>query len=174
MGKKNYFTIRNSNSSHLRSTDFQLRAFQFRERSLLYKLAVKFKELMDKGSHPFDALNKNLHIVILLGKAYGDRIILEQFVHNIQLAKQNISDSRVSQILTLLCSLFALWKIENDPFFLKASYMTGSKADSISEEINILCGEILPFIPSIVECIKSCPPVANAPIAGDWLNAFKF
>ena len=91
-----------------------------------------------ENKDPFVAWNESLDVVMQLGRAYIDRISTEKFVEAISHA-----DSASKSVLELLCSLFALSKMENDMgWYLSYNYFAPVKARAITEEINKICSEI--------------------------------
>ncbi|WP_159799036.1 acyl-CoA dehydrogenase [Flavobacterium sp. MK4S-17] len=137
--EKNPFTIRNTDEEHLKSSEFHINAFYYRERELVSSAARRFKKLVDSGLDTFDAANIVHPHMLQLAEAYLDRVMLEQF----QLQLDIINDEAINQVMQRLCCLFALNKIEeNKAWYLEQGYMEGVKTKAIRKMVSQLCWEI--------------------------------
>jgi hypothetical protein len=85
-----------------------------------------------------------------LGKASMERQILEQFVQSVE----SVKAAELREPLYLLSSLYALTRIEADPWFLACGYITGAKHEGVTLMINNLCEQILPLASQFVEAFK--------------------
>jgi acyl-CoA oxidase len=87
----------------------------------------------------FDAFNVCQHHLVQVGFAYIERIILEQFI----LQVENTKDPGCKKVLKKLCDLFALSQIDkNKGWYLEQGYMEGVKTKAIRKLVNQLCWEI--------------------------------
>ncbi len=135
----NPITVRNSSDEHLLDPEFQLSAFKYRERDILTSAAKRLKRHIDDGMDSFDAFNVCQHHLIQVGFAYVERIILEQFI----LQVENTRDAGCKTVLKKLCDLFALSQIDkNKGWYLEQGYMEGVKTKAIRKLVNQLCWEI--------------------------------
>ncbi|MEO0331128.1 MAG: acyl-CoA dehydrogenase [Bacteroidota bacterium] len=139
ISEKNPIAIRETSSEHLLDHNFHLKAFQYREMSILKSAAMRFKYHIDEGMDSFDAFNQTQYHMLKVGFAYIERVILEQFVDGIQ----QVEDEACQRVLTKVCQLFALSQIEkNKGWYLENGYMSGVKTKAIRREINQLCWEL--------------------------------
>jgi acyl-CoA oxidase len=116
-----------------------MKAFVYREETILSSAAQRLKRLIDDGMDSFDAFNVSGHHLVNVGKAYIERIILEQF----QTQVENTKDADCKKALTKLAQLFALHTIEkNRGWYLEQDYMEGVKTKAIRKMVNQLSWEI--------------------------------
>ncbi len=152
----NPLIVRKTDESHLLDPEFQLSAFQYRERDILTSAARRLKKHLDNGMDSFDAFNQTQYHLVNVGHAFVERVVLEQFI--IQIEKTE--DKACKAVLKKLCDLFALSQIEkNKGWYLEHDYMAGSKTKAIRKLINKLCWEIRQEAVPLVEAFmipKSC------------------
>lgn len=158
----NPIAVRNTSKEHLLDFDFHLSAFRYREKEILTSAARRIKKHIDQGMDSFDAFNQTQNHLLNVGFAYVERIILEQFVAQIE----RTEDAGCKAILTQLCQLFALSQIEkNKGWYLEHDYMAGVKTKAIRREINQLCMQIRENAVPLVEAFKIPDSCLVAPIA---------
>lgn len=139
LSELNPFSSRNSDEDHLLDGEFHMEAFRYRERDIQVTAARRLKRLIDDGMDSFDAFNVCQHHLVEVGRAYVERVILEQF----QLAVARTEDSRCQTALTKLCQLFALAQLDkNKGFYLEQGYFEGAKTKAIRKILNQLCWEV--------------------------------
>jgi acyl-CoA oxidase len=137
--EKNPFTVRKTSEEHLLDVEFHLSAFHYRDREIVSSAAQRLKRHIDSGMDSFDAMNVSQHHLFNVGKAYIERVVLEQFV----LQVEKTTDPKLKTTLKKLCDLFALSQIEkNRGWYLEQGYMEGSKTKAIRKMVNQLCWEI--------------------------------
>uniref|UniRef100_UPI0040494FAB acyl-CoA dehydrogenase family protein n=1 Tax=Fulvivirga sp. TaxID=1931237 RepID=UPI0040494FAB len=137
--EKNPLAVRNTDDEHLLHFDFHMKAFTYREESILSSAAQRLKRLIEDGMDSFDAFNVSGHHMVNVGKAYIERIILEQFQDQVE----RTTDVECQQVLRRLVQLFALYTIENNRgWYLEQGYMEGVKTKSIRKLVNQLSWEI--------------------------------
>ncbi len=137
--EKNPLAIRNADTEHLLDFDFHMKAFVYREEAILSSAAQRLKRLIDGGMDSFDAFNVSGHHLVNVGKAYIERIILEQFQAQVNRSK----DKKCQSTLRKLAQLFALHTIENNRgWYLEQGYMEGVKTKAIRKMVNQLSWEI--------------------------------
>eukprot|EP00696_Hemimastix_kukwesjijk_P004521 gnl/Hemi2/1560_TR559_c0_g1_i1.p1 gnl/Hemi2/1560_TR559_c0_g1~~gnl/Hemi2/1560_TR559_c0_g1_i1.p1 ORF type:complete len:684 (-),score=277.56 gnl/Hemi2/1560_TR559_c0_g1_i1:126-2177(-) len=103
--------------------------FAAREESIRLRLAVALNESMKKGATMMDAWSRiHLDQVVELHKAFVERLIFEKFAE----AVENNKDAKdVHAVLSILCDLFALSRIEAD-MGLYMTHLGVSPATSIA------------------------------------------
>jgi acyl-CoA oxidase len=158
----NPITIRNTDKEHLLDFEFHLAAFRYREKSILASSAKRLKHYIDQGMDSFDAFNQCQYHLVMVGHAYIERIILEQFQEKIS----EVTDEGSKQILTKLCQLFALSQIEkNKGWYLEADYMAGAKTKAIRQLVNTLCLEVRQNAVALTDAFGIPDTLLAAPIA---------
>ena len=157
----NPLTIRKTDEDHLLDPEFQLSAFKYRERDILTSAARRLKKHLDSGMDSFDAFNQTQFHLVNVGHAYIERIVLEQFILQVERTKDN--DCKV--VLKKLCDLFALSQIEkNKGWYLEHDYMEGVKTKAIRKLINKLCWEIRQEAVPLVDAFNIPESCLAAPI----------
>jgi acyl-CoA oxidase len=157
----NPLTIRNTDEDHLLDPEFQLSAFRYRERDILTSAAKRLKKHLDSGMDSFDAFNQTQYHLVNVGHAYIERIILEQFIAQVE----RTQDKACKAVLKKLCDLFALSQIEkNKGWYLEHDYMAGAKTKAIRKLVNQLCWEIRQEAVPLVDAFKIPESCLSAPI----------
>lgn len=158
----NPITTRNTSEDHLLDPGVQLQAFKYRERDILTSAARRLKRHIDSGMDSFDAFNVCQHHLVQVGFAYIERIILEQFI----LQVENTKDKGCKKALKKLCDLFALSQIDkNKGWYLEQGYMEGVKTKAIRKMINQLCWEIRQDAVPLTDAFAIPDKCLAAPIA---------
>ncbi|XP_024523434.1 acyl-coenzyme A oxidase 3, peroxisomal [Selaginella moellendorffii] len=153
-------------NANVRDVKFQLALFRLRERDLLVKLAQQVRELVSKGSTMANATLASYQLAEDLGRAFSERSVLESILS----VENSLAPSPEKTILGLLRSLFVATTVDEDPVFLRHSYLSPDQALSIQKEVASLCREIRPFILSLVDAFGIPAPFLG-PIAFDWIAA---
>jgi len=157
----NPLIIRNTDEDHLLDPEFQLSAFKYRERDILTSSARRLKKHLDSGMDSFDAFNQTQYHLVNVGHAYVERIILEQFILQVERTK----DAKCKATLKKLCDLFALSQIEkNKGWYLEHDYMEGVKTKAIRKLINKLVWEVRQEAVPLVEAFRIPDACLSAPI----------
>lgn len=137
--ERNPLIIRKTDDEHLLDFEFHLNAFKYRERNILTSAAKRLKRHIDGGMDSFDAFNVCQNHLVQVSHAYLSRIILEQFIAQVE----RTEDPGCQTILKRLCQLFALSQIDNDKgWYLENGYMEGVKTKAIRKLVDQLCWEI--------------------------------
>jgi len=158
----NPIAIRNTSEEHLLDPEFQLSAFKYRERDILTSAAKRLKKHIDSGMDSFDAFNVCQHHLVQVGLAYIERIILEQFILQVEKTK----DAGCKATLKKLCDLFALSQIDkNKGWYLEQGYMEGNKTKAIRRLVNQLCWDIRQDAVPLVNAFNIPDACLAAPIA---------
>lgn len=158
----NPIITRNTDDDHLLDTNFHLNAFKYRERDILTSAAKRLKRHIDEGMDSFDAMNVSQHHLVQVGHAYIERIVLEQFVQQVE----NTKDAGCKAVLKKLCALFALSQIEkNKGWYLEQGYLEGVKTKAIRKLVNQLCWDIRQEAVPLVNAFNIPDGLLAAPIA---------
>ncbi|HTJ50339.1 MAG TPA: acyl-CoA dehydrogenase [Cyclobacteriaceae bacterium] len=158
----NPLIVRNTDDDHLLSFEFLLNAFKYRERDILTSAAKRLKRHITSGMDSFDAFNVVQHHLVQVGFAYIERIILEQFIKQVEITK----DAGCNAILKKLCQLFALSQIDNNKgWYLENGYMEGVKTKAIRKLVNQLSWEIRQEAVPLVDAFNIPDSCLAAPIA---------
>lgn len=158
----NPITIRNTSEEHLLDPGVQLQAFKYRERDILTSAARRLKRHIDNGMDSFDAFNVCQHHLVQVGFAYIERIILEQFI----LQVENTKDKGCKKVLKKLCDLFALSQLDkNKGWYLEQGYMEGVKTKAIRKMVNQLGWEIRQDAVPLTDAFAIPDRCLSAPIA---------
>lgn len=162
LSEKNPIIKRDTSESHLLDQNFHLSAFHYREQEIVTSAAKRIKKLIDSGLDAYDAFNVAQHQMIDVGKAYLDRIVLEQFLTKIEA----VEDENSKAMLSKLAQLFALHKIEeNKAWYLENNYLEPVKSKAIRKMVNQLCWEIRPDAVALVDGFGIPEACLAAPIA---------
>ena len=162
ISEKNPVATRNTDDEHLLDFEFYKQAFEYRERDILTSAAKRLKRLISDGMDSFDAFNVSQHHLIQVGFAHVERVILDQFI----LQVERTEDSKIKSILTQLCQLFALSQIEkNRAWYLESGYMEPVKTKAIRKLVNQLCWDIRQHAVPLVDAFNIPESCLSAPIA---------
>ena len=160
--EKNPISIRKTDPEHLRSREFLLSAFQYREESLVESAARRIKHRLDEGMDSFQAFLETQNHLVTMAHAYVDRIILEQFMAGID----QVGHPGNKEILEKLLALYALSEVEaKRGWYLEQGYIEGSKSKAIRAQVEALCKEIRPHSEELIEAFDIPAQCIAAPIA---------
>jgi len=160
--EKNPITTRNTDEKHLLDFDFYLNAFKYRERDILESSAKRLRKHISGGMDSFDAFNVSQHHLVQVAFAHVERVILEQFIRQVEETK----DADIKVVLKKLCQLFALSQIEkNKGWYLESGYMEGVKTKAIRKMVNQLCWDIRQEAVPLVNAFGIPENCLAAPIA---------
>lgn len=161
-GEPSPVEARNADPKHLRSAEFQLGAFRYREQRLVASLARRLRHRIREGMDSFHAFTECQDHSMAAAHAHVERLILERFVEGAEACE----DDALRQVLDRLRSLFALSRIEEDrAWFVEAGHMTTSKSRTVREQVNSLCGELRPAAVDLVDAFGIPDRLLGAPIA---------
>lgn len=162
LSELNPFTTRNTDEGHLLDFEFHLNAFKYRERDILTASAKRLKKHISGGMDSFDAFNVSQHHLVQVAFAHIERVILEQFILQVEQTK----DAGCQAVLKKLCQLFALSQLEkNKGWYLESGYMEGVKTKAIRKMVNQLCWDIRQEAVPLVDAFKIPESCLAAPIA---------
>jgi acyl-CoA oxidase len=160
--ERNPLIIRNTDEQHLLDSEFHLNAFKYRERNILTSAAKRLKKHIDGGMDSFDAFNVSQNHLVQVSFAYIERIILEQFIAQVN----RTADPGCKAVMKKLCQLYALSQIDiNKGWYLESGYMEGVKTKAIRKMLDQLCWEIRQDAVPLVDAFKIPDSCLAAPIA---------
>ena len=160
--ERNPLIIRHTDEAHLLDSDFHLNAFRYRERNILTSAARRLKRHLDNGMDSFDAFNVCQNHLVEVAFAYIERIILEQFV----LQVERTSDPGCRAILKKLCQLYALAQMDQHKgWYLENGYMEGVKTKALRKALDQLCWEVRQDAVPLVDSFRIPDSLLAAPIA---------
>ena len=160
--ERNPLIIRNTEPLHLMDPEFHINTFKYRERNILTSAAKRLKRHIDDGMDSFDAFNVCQNHLVEVSFAYIERIILEQFLEQVERTK----DRNCQAILKKLYQLYALSQIDKHKgWYLENSYMEGVKTKAIRKMVDQLCWEIRQDAVPLVDAFKIPDSCLGAPIA---------
>jgi acyl-CoA oxidase len=153
----------NISQSHLRSTDFQMAMFRFRESTALFSAAHEFRRLTSKlDLDQYVAFAQMQRELLDLAQAHIDRVILERFARIIA----TVHTHSLKPVLKRACDLFALSQIEmNKGWFLEHGVLTGFKSRAVSRQVDKLCREVRDEAVQLVDSFGIPDSCLAAPIA---------
>ncbi len=162
ISEMNPFITRSTDEEHLLDSEFHMNAFKFRERDILMSSAKRLKKHISAGMDSFDAFNVSQHHLLQVGFAHIERVILEQFILQVNQTK----DAGCKNVLKKLCQLFALSQMEkNKGWYLESGYMEAAKTKAIRKMVNQLCWDIRQEAVPLVNAFKIPESCLSAPIA---------
>ena len=160
----NPIITRNVDRKHLLSRSFYTAAFKYRESFLLRLVAQRLRKRVKGGMDSFDAVIECQPMMVEMGKAYIERLVLEQFVAGVKSA-----DKSIQQPLVMLERLYALSMIEEHKgWYLENGYIEGRKAVYISKMVDELCLKTREHCPDLVDAFGIPDGLIKAPIATEY------
>jgi acyl-CoA oxidase len=138
--RRNPTIVLNTFDAHLRDVKFQVGMLWFRESSMLFHAAQRFRRLaFKKKLEPFSAFSSMQHELVSLSRAHIDHVVLRQFAKTVE----TVTDHALRNALKRLCDLFALTRIElNKGWFLENGALRPTKSRAITQLIDEICLEI--------------------------------
>ena len=160
----NPIITRNVDRKHLLSRSFYTAAFKYRETFLTRLVAQRLSKRVKGGMDSFDAVIECQPMMVDMGKAYIERLVLEQFVAGVKAA-----DKSIQKPLVMLERLYALSMIEEyKGWYLENGYIEGRKAVYISKMVDELCLETRNHCPDLVDAFGIPDGLIKAPIATEY------
>ncbi|MEM1041740.1 MAG: acyl-CoA dehydrogenase [Bacteroidota bacterium] len=121
--------------------------FERRERQLLVTAARRLKRRLDQGMDSFDAFVEVQDHLLTLASAHAERLVHDRF----RAAVDATEDEHLRSVLDLVCTLYALWHIEQDRgWFLEQGVFEGTVAKAIRTEVNALLHRLRPLAVDLV------------------------
>ncbi|MFQ5652476.1 MAG: acyl-CoA dehydrogenase [bacterium] len=158
----NPVVTRLTDETHLRDAEFQLGAFEYREKRLLVSAARRIKRRIDEGLDSYQAFIACQDHVVKLALAHVERIVLQRFLQGIE----TVTDPALAEVLNRLRNLFALARIEKDKgWFLESGYLEGNKSKAIRQQVDTLCEALRHDAVHLVNAFGIPDELLAAPIA---------
>jgi len=160
--EKSFINTNNIDEGHLRDSSFQLEAFQYREKDLAVSVGQRLRKFIKRGIEPHQAFLRCQNHLLEVAHAYVDRVILEQFLAEIE----RCEDTATKKTLKMICDLYALHTIEeNKGWYLEQGCMSGGKTRAIRRLVDKLCKEMRNDALCLVEAFGIPDDCLAAPIA---------
>ncbi len=101
--------------------------------------ARRLKGLMDSKVEPFEVLVQTQDHVLLVAQSWIESEVLEAFVRKVEATE----DPELKELLSKLCSLYALWTIEHDRgWFQEHGRLSSTRSKAVLKAVNHLVGEL--------------------------------
>jgi acyl-CoA oxidase len=158
---KHYWNV---NPEHLKSREFHLDSLKFRQERLLQTLAARLYSGMQqfKKENPtksakvagFEVYNQCQDHAVAVARAYCDYIILERFYTTIdEMVTKYGANHNIVQVMKQFVTLYALMKIEKDPWFVVEKVLSPNKFKMIRDTVNSICESLVPVILNVVDAM---------------------
>ena len=158
----NPVVVRQTSEAHLLDRSFHSAAFAWREKRLLSTVARRLKRRLDGGLPTADALLECQDHLVTTARAHVEHQILKSFAD----AVEGLGDSPEARMLSKVCDLYALSRLEADRgFFLEQGYFEPAKAKAIRNQVLELCGAVRHQAVPLVEAFGIPEKLVGAPIA---------
>lgn len=162
MREKNFVNVYNTDEGHLKDPSFQLEAFQYREQDLMVSVGQRLRKYTKRGIPSYQAFLRCQTHLLEVAHAYVDRIILEQFIRQVNACQ----DVKLKGTLKMLCDLYALYTIEeNKGWYLEQGCVSGAKTRAIRRLVDKLCKETRIDALALVQAFGIPDACLAAPIA---------
>ena len=146
----NPVTTRRTDEGHLLDPDFHRSALEYRETRLLRSAAMRLRARLRDGMDSFRAANEVQDHLLALARAHAERVALEDF----QDALAAAPTPGISELLSEVCALYALSRIEADRgWFLEAGYLEPGKSRAIRTRVGTLCSDVSECAPLLVRSL---------------------
>ena len=160
----NPIITRNVDRKHLLSRSFYSAAFKYREEFLTRLVAQRLSKRVKGGMDSFEAVIECQPMMVDMGKAYIERLVLDQFIKGVKSA-----DKSIQKPLRMLERLYALSMIEEyKGWYLENGYIEGRKAVYISKMVDELCLETRDHCVDLVDAFGIPDGIITAPIATEY------
>ncbi|EGG22636.1 acyl-CoA oxidase [Cavenderia fasciculata] len=134
-------------SAYIRSPEFLMGALTARLHHTTPLVASRLMESVGSGKPVMDAWNDAGDVILQLGIVFTERFLLERFIQEVG----KCPNETQRQAMNLLISLMGLTILDKDPWFSRYEYLSSDQSEAISNEINQLCLQIVPYSVSLVE-----------------------
>lgn len=142
-----YFTG-NTDLEHLLSSEFHAEALRYREKKTLDSLSERMRDYLKKRLVPYDAFLKCQTHMIVLAKAYVERLVYREMIKKCQ----SLPLSNEKTMLEKLAAYYALSCIQEDKgFYLENEYMKGEKTKAIRRVLNKMTQELRSDVEALVD-----------------------
>ena len=162
ISEKNPIITRIKVQDHLRDDNLHLALFRCREQELVISAAQRLQKRIASGMDSFHAMIEVQSHLIELGKAYVERVTLEQFLKVID---EQHTNKAVIDVLNRLSDLYALHLIEEHrAWYMEHGYMEAGKSLAIRKQVTRLCKELKDDAVWLVDAFGIPNPMLGAPI----------
>ncbi|XP_063396634.1 peroxisomal acyl-coenzyme A oxidase 3-like [Mytilus trossulus] len=148
--------------------EVSLEAYRWLVVRLLVDSDARLKQQLDKGMDGFSARNDSqVYYCRTLAIAFIEMTVLERFYKVLQEGKNGEDvPSELRPVLTRICSLFGLWRLEQHLTTLyQGGYITGSNPPQIIREAILrLCTEMKDDAVSLADAVAPTDFILNSPI----------
>jgi len=156
---KSKFGVRNIKD--LLDHDIQFKTLSWLATYLITFCATRLKEEKSKGKSSEEATNEIRVDLVTTAQAHSYLYILYCFIKVIE----DIKEPEIRDILSKLCSLFSLHRIEQFlRFFLEGEYMNGKQSRLVSLMVRKLCAEIREVAVPLVDSFNLPDFILRSPL----------
>eukprot|EP00761_Pharyngomonas_kirbyi_P012102 gb/GECH01012129.1/.p1 GENE.gb/GECH01012129.1/~~gb/GECH01012129.1/.p1 ORF type:complete len:744 (+),score=187.61 gb/GECH01012129.1/:1-2232(+) len=161
MATRNPVVSRLGNQKHLRNSEFQISAFEYRTARLLRAVAIKIARVQRRVKGQFQSWNECLPDLIELAKAYMEQVMVETFIERVE----KVNDYELKHVLKMLSDLYALSLMVKDiGNFRNFEMFKSTKARAVKNQMYELCRELRPHAVSLVDSFGIPDDILGAPI----------
>jgi acyl-CoA oxidase len=126
----------------------QLALLRWRQEHVLAGVARRLKGGIDSGREPFEVLVDCQEHVVAAARAWVDLVVLESFAG----AVERCEDAETRALLDRLCSLYALWTVEQERgFYQEHGRLGAARSKAVIKAVDALCAELRPDVGMLVE-----------------------
>lgn len=136
----NPLSSRNTSLLHLMDSSFHQASLQYKEYHLARSIASRISKLTAKGVSYFDAWNTCGLEVAELGRAFVTRRVHQSLLSKV--LELEAEKSSLAPTLRKILSLYAVWKISQDKWFLEHDYISPSKARALTRLLASLVEDV--------------------------------
>lgn len=175
MATRNPVVSRLGNQKHLRNSEFQLSAFEYRSARLLRACAIKIARVKRRVKDQFHTWNECLPDLLELSKAYIEQVMVETFIE----AVDQVQNYELKHVLKMLSDLFALsLMVEDIGNFRNFEMFKKNKARAVKNQMHELCRELRSHAVSLVDSFGIPDDLLQSPIGqsnGNYIeNTLKY
>ncbi|NJK89154.1 MAG: acyl-CoA oxidase [Myxococcales bacterium] len=137
--RRNPFGSLLSSDDRLRDAELHHRAFEARERDLLFTLARRIRKRLQNGLDPQEAVMQVQDHVLATGRAHVERVVHQAFMQKIA----SVDAAHLARGLESLRSLYGIWRLYEDrAWFIENGYFASGKSRSLRRELHRLVEEV--------------------------------
>jgi acyl-CoA oxidase len=126
----------------------QVELVKWRQEHVLSGLAKRLRAGLGDGGDPFTTLIEVQDHLVTAARAWVDLVVLEAFVA----ALERMEDEATREVLSRLCSLFALSRIESERgWYQEHGRLSSPRSKSVLRTVNGLCEELRPHAAELVD-----------------------
>jgi acyl-CoA oxidase len=135
----------------LKSREYQLALFAWREQHVLESAARRLKGGIDDGHDPFEVFNACQDHVLVAARSHIDTRILEAFSKGVE----RCEDEESRAMLDRLCDLYALSVIEQHRgWYQEHGRISSTRSKAVIRNVNALCEELSPHAGDLVDALR--------------------